>query len=193
MPFFTFAKRGIVFDYYIIICDNIFIMENKYRHVEHSFKAIINDDSQILILGSVPSVMSIQNNFYYMHHRNRFWPLMEKIFEKELVCCSPEEKTAKLLTRKIALYDSVFECDIYLSSDSKITNVIPSDIPSLIYRTNIKKILCNGNVSYNVLIKNYPHLIPMAKKMPSTSPANAAFSFEKLVVAWGNEIKANWY
>lgn len=189
-PFFCELRQ--LFDLNKKICDNTF-MENNIRHVVHSFEPIISGECEALILGSVPSVMSMQNNFYYMHPRNRFWLLMEKILGEELVNCIPQEKTNKLLKSKIGLYDSIFECDIYLSSDSKISSVIPSDIPSLIKGTNVKKILCNGGVSYNILIKNYPDLLPMAVKMPSTSPANAAFSFDKLIAKWSKELSAFSY
>lgn len=174
------------------MCDNAF-MENNIRHVKHSFNAIINADCEILILGSVPSVMSMQNNFYYMHPKNRFWRLMENICGEAMADKSPQEKTDILLNKKIGLYDSIFECDIYLSSDSRISNITPSDIPSLIEGTNIKKILCNGSASYIIMKKNYPRLMPITKKMPSTSPANAAFTFEKLLCQWSKEFKAVSY
>ncbi len=132
--------------------------------------------------------MSVNNNFYYMHPKNRFWLLVEKILGEKLIEFTPKEKAEILLKNKIALYDSVSECDIYLSSDSKIINVIPSDIPSLIKDTKIKKILCNGNVSYSVLTKNHIELLPITIKMPSTSPANASFTLEKLISAWSKEL-----
>ncbi len=154
------------------------------RHVKHPFPAVIDKGCHTLILGSVPSVKSVEGNFYYMHPRNRFWKVLSAIFGKDLYGASIEERKSFLLSRGIALYDSVEECDIESSKDSAIFNVVPADVPSLILQADIRRILCNGKASYNYLVSAYPELKSMAISLPSTSPANAAISLEELVTIW---------
>lgn len=154
------------------------------RHVKHPFGAVIDNDSKILILGSVPSVKSVENNFYYMHPKNRFWKMLSALLGVDLYSADIPTRKHELLSRGIALYDSVEECDISGSSDSKITNVIPADIPHLIENTKIIRIFCNGAASYSNLLKYHPTLEAIVTKLPSTSPANAACSLERLIEAW---------
>ncbi len=151
------------------------------RHVKHTFPPVVDTECKILILGSVPSIKSIEADFYYGHPQNRFWKVLSLIYGEDFSNVNKEEKQNLLLKHHIALYDSVEECDILGSSDAHITNVIPSDIEAIIANTKISKIFCNGNTSYK-LFKKY-HSIP-AVLLPSTSPANANWSIEKLVDAW---------
>ncbi|MDE6302259.1 MAG: DNA-deoxyinosine glycosylase, partial [Clostridia bacterium] len=143
------------------------------RHIKHPFGAVIDKNCKILILGSVPSVKSVEGSFYYMHPHNRFWKVMSALLGEDLIAADITTRAAILLKHHIALYDSVEECDIEGSSDSKISNVIPADIPSLIASTSITRIFCNGTASYNNLLKYHPNLENIATKLPSTSPANA--------------------
>ena len=154
------------------------------RHVKHPFGAVIDNECKILILGSVPSVKSVENNFYYMHPKNRFWKVMSALLGVDLYSADIDTRKRVLLSHGIALYDSVEECDISGSSDSKISNVIPADIPKLIKNTKISHIFCNGAASYANLLKYHPQLEAITTKLPSTSPANAACSLEKLIEAW---------
>ena len=154
------------------------------RHVKHPFGAVIDSECKILILGSVPSVKSVENNFYYMHPKNRFWKVMSALLGVDLYSADIDTRKRVLLSHGIALYDSVEECDISGSSDSKISNVIPADIPNLIASTKISHIFCNGTASYANLLKYHPQLEAITTKLPSTSPANAACSLEKLIEAW---------
>ena len=154
------------------------------RHVKHPFGAVIDSECKILILGSVPSVKSVENNFYYMHPKNRFWKVLSALLGEDLYSADIPTRKRVLLSNNIALYDSVEECDISGSSDSKISNVIPADIPKLIEGTRISHIFCNGTASYANLLKYHPQLAPITTKLPSTSPANAACSLESLFEAW---------
>ncbi|MCM1306182.1 MAG: DNA-deoxyinosine glycosylase [Bacteroides sp.] len=154
------------------------------RHVKHPFGAVIDGECKILILGSVPSVKSVENNFYYMHPKNRFWKVLSALLDCDLYNANVSARKSALLSRHIALYDSVEECDISGSSDSKISNVIPADIPALIGGTKISHIYCNGAASYTYLLKYHPQLGYMTTKLPSTSPANAACTLEALTDAW---------
>ncbi len=154
------------------------------RHIKHPFPAVIDGNSRILILGSVPSIKSVEGNFYYMHPQNRFWRVLSSLFNTDLYSMSVEERKSFLLSHHVALYDSVEECDIEGSSDSKISNVTPADIQSLVDCSQISHIFCNGKASYNVFLKYHPTLSPIASILPSTSPANAVFTLDKLISEW---------
>lgn len=136
----------------------------------YSFKPIYDKNSKILILGSMASVESLKQGFYYMHPRNRFWPTMAKITGNP-VPESIDGKRAFLLENGIALMDSIYSCDREGSLDSDIKNAVPSDIPAVLAATDIKAVFCNGKKSYAVAKKAYPAID--FKCLPSTSPANA--------------------
>lgn len=154
------------------------------RHIKHPFPAVIDGNSKILILGSVPSIKSVEGNFFYMHPQNRFWRVLSTLFNTDLYSMSVTERKEFLLSHSIALYDSVEECDIEGSSDSKISNVIPADIHGLVDSSKISHIFCNGKASYSVFLKYNPTLADIASVLPSTSPANAVFTLDKLVEEW---------
>lgn len=159
------------------------------RHIKHPFPAVVDSKSRILILGSVPSIKSVENNFYYMHPKNRFWKVLSAIFGVDLYSATVDERISFLLKNKIALYDSVEECDIEASKDSAISNVVPADIPSLVAKSEISHIFCNGKASLYYLLSAYPEYESITTLLPSTSPANAQFSLEKLIEAWKVIIK----
>ena len=156
------------------------------RHIKHPFPPVIDEDCKILILGSVPSVKSVEQNFYYGHPQNRFWKVLSAVLGEDFVLSNEENKTDKrktlLLKHHVALYDSVEECDILGSSDAHVKNVVPSDMEGLIKSTKISKIFCNGATSLKYFEKYHKTL--SATLLPSTSPANAAWTLDKLVDAW---------
>lgn len=154
------------------------------RQFIHTFEPIINADSEILILGSVPSVASVAKGFYYMHPQNRFWGLLTALLGKDFLNADFEGKKALLLQSKIALYDAVIRCEIYGSSDLKVKNIAPADLVKLTANTKVKKIFCNGALSYKTALKNNRALADIIIPLPSTSPANAAFNFERLKENW---------
>ena len=99
-----------------------------------------------------------------------------------------EEKKCFLEKHKIAVYDSISECTICGSSDSSISNVVPSDIKKIVSACKIAKILANGKTAAKYFLKYQDkNLCSMLKTLPSTSPANAVYSVQKLVEIWGNE------
>ena len=140
------------------------------RHIVHPFAPVMDARCTVLILGSVPSVRSVEEGFYYMHPKNRFWPVIGTLTGEDYAAMN--------------LYDAVYECDIMLSSDSKAKNIVPADIPALIGGTRVQRIFCNGALSYATLVKYHPSLEPMAEKLPSTSPANASYNMPRLIAAW---------
>lgn len=160
----------------------------EYTHVTHTFGPVYDEASRVLILGSFPSVKSRENQFYYGHPQNRFWKMLAEIAGEE-VPGTIEEKKIFLLNRRIAVWDVIESCEIEGSSDSSIRNVVANDMDIILQQAPIEKILCNGGKAYELFLKycaapGYPPV----KKMPSTSPANAAWRLDKLVEAWNEEL-----
>ncbi len=156
--------------------------------VIHPIQPVFDENSRILILGSFPSVKSREEMFFYGHPGNRFWRVVAEVFESNLPN-TVEEKRAFLLENRIALWDVIASCDILGSSDSSIKNVVPNDISRILVTADVKAIFVNGKTAekyYNKYIKNM--VFREAICLPSTSPANAAWSAERLVSAW-NVIK----
>lgn len=156
----------------------------EYEHIVHSFEPVYDKASEILILGTLPSVKSRENNFYYGHKQNRFWKVLATLL-KEPVPDTIEEKKAMLLAHRIAMWDVIQSCDIKGSSDSSIKNVQPTDIGMILEKTNITRIYANGNKA-GQLYKRYQFPVTGIEAMvlPSTSPANAAWSLDRLCEAW---------
>ena len=152
--------------------------------VKHEIPPVYDENSKILILGSFPSVKSRENQFFYHHPQNRFWKTLAAV----VGCDTPisiEEKKKFLLTNNIAVWDVIASCEIEGSSDSSIKNVVVNDFNSIIYKSNIKQIFCNGGKSYDLYRKYCEKSTSMkAIKLPSTSPANARFSLDKLIAEW---------
>ena len=149
-----------------------------------TFPPVYNRESKILILGTAPSIKSVEDAFFYGHPQNRFWKVLARLCNSE-VPATIEQKKAMLLKNRIALWDVIDECDITGSADSSIKNVVPADIAGLLAKTNITKIFCNGKTAGNLYEKFCKEHTGMeAVVLPSTSPANAAFSLEKLVECW---------
>ena len=148
----------------------------------HSFGAFYSKDSIYLFLGSFPSVKSRERNFYYMHPKNRFYPLLEEVFKDSFTTQDIEEKKVLLKKHKIALFDVIESCEITGSSDSSIKNIKVNDIEKILNHSNIQKIILNGKLAYNLFIKYFPNLINKAFYLPSTSPANAKCSLTNLKI-----------
>lgn len=154
---------------------------SEIRHVVHTFLPVISENTTVLLLGSVPSVKSMEQGFYYMHKQNRFWKVLSLLLGEDLYN-SPIANRIEVLKRVgIGLYDAVEECDIQGSSDNKIYNVVPTDLEKLIKGTKVNAIFCLGDKSYLIATKNNATLKGIIKKLPSTSPANAKMSLENLV------------
>ena len=150
----------------------------------HNIPPVYDINSKVLILGSFPSVKSREAKFFYGHPQNRFWKVLATLL-KEPVPDTIEEKKAMLLAHRIALWDVIQSCDIKGSSDSSIKNVQPTDIGMILEKTNVTQIYANGNKA-GQLYKRYQFSVTgiEATVLPSTSPANAAWSFDRLCEAW---------
>ena len=154
----------------------------------HPFPPLYDARARVLILGSFPSVRSREQQFFYGHPQNRFWRVLSALFGEEPPQ-SVEEKRALVLRRRLALWDTIAACEIAGSSDASITNVVPNDLRPILDGAEIRAIFCNGGTSYrwyNALLREA--LGREATLLPSTSPANARWTQEKLVEAWGGAI-----
>ena len=155
-----------------------------YIHIKHGFEPVFSDTSKILILGTLPSVKSRENNFYYGHPQNRFWKVLAAVYNAP-VPQDIAQKKAFLLANNTAVWDVIAECDIIGSSDSSIKNVVPSDIAYLLEKAPIERIYANGGTAKRLYDKYQKDLCGREIiQLPSTSPANAAWDMEKLIKAW---------
>ena len=154
------------------------------ERIEHPIAPVYNKDSKILILGSFPSVKSREQGFFYGHPQNRFWKVVAAVHD----CVVPttiEEKRVFLLEHRIAVWDVIQSCEIVGSSDSSIKDVVANDLRVILDVADIRQIFVNGKKAEE-LYKKYiaPQIGRDAVCLPSTSPANAAWSVDRLVVEW---------
>lgn len=151
---------------------------------EHTIGYLFDKNSKILILGSFPSVASREQGFFYGHKQNRFWKVLSNVLSQK----TPEtidEKREFLLNNNIALWDVIASCEITGSSDSSIKNVVPNNIDIILKNADIHAVFTNGRTSFKLYNKYiYPKTGISPVYLPSTSPANAAFSLEKLCEQW---------
>jgi len=152
----------------------------------HNISPIWDANSRILILGSFPSVKSREGQFFYHHPQNRFWRVLAEVLGCPLPCTT-EEKKAMLLSHRIALWDVIASCEVTGSSDSSIRNAVPNDLSEI--RVPLQAIFCNGQTAHKLYRRfHQPVLHREAVLLPSTSPANAAWTQERLVRAWQEAI-----
>ena len=150
-------------------------MKASAKKVIHPLDAIYDEHSRVLILGSFPSVISRQNKMYYANKTNRFWAVMEALFNEEIT--NHEVFCHK---RHIAMWDVIHSCTIEGSSDSSIKNVKTNDIAGLVHKSNIQLIVTTGKKAA-VLYNQYIHLDIPHISLPSTSAANATMRLEQLI------------
>lgn len=161
----------------------------EYQKVRHEFEPVFNKESRILILGSFPSVKSREQQFYYGHPQNRFWKVIAGLTGYP-VPQTIEEKKAMLLENRIAVWDVIAECEIIGSSDSSIKNVRPADLNRILQEADIQQIYANGNTAKKLFERFQRQCCGRdIIGLPSTSPANAAFSLERLLEAWNCILK----
>lgn len=157
---------------------------SEYEWIKQPFEPVFNSQSEILILGSLPSVKSREQGFYYGHPQNRFWKVIAGVYGIA-VPKSIDEKKQMLYECRIAVWDVIESCRIKGSSDSSIKDVTAADFTEILGCSSIKKIFANGKTAaklYNKLAKEKTGM--EITELPSTSPANAAYSIEKLIDVW---------
>ncbi len=156
----------------------------EYQHIVHPFGPLYDENSRILILGSLPSVKSREQQFFYGHPQNRFWPLLASLFGEQPPV-TIEEKKALALRHHIAMWDTIYSCDIRGSSDSSIRNAVPTDLKTVLENSRITRVFCNGRTSGRYYHRFQEKILGIpAVELPSTSPANAAWTMERLREAW---------
>ncbi len=150
----------------------------------HPIPPVWDAHSEILILGSFPSVKSREVAFFYGHPQNRFWTVTAALFH-ESTPQTVADRRVFLLRNHLALWDVIASCRITGSSDSSIRDVIPNDIRPLLEAAPIRGIFTNGQTAFRLYQR---HLLPQLGReavcLPSTSPANAAWSRDRLIAAW---------
>ena len=157
-----------------------------YQHISHGFDPVYDEHSRVLVLGSFPSVLSRENRFYYGNPRNRFWRVMADVLgEKEPATDDIAAKRALLLRHGVALWDVIESCDVRGSSDASIRNVVPADVARITGVAPIRAVFCNGGTAGRLYARWLEPVTGLpAVTLPSTSPANAAWSAERLAARW---------
>lgn len=152
--------------------------------VVHPIKPTYDAGSEILILGSFPSVKSRETGYFYGHPQNRFWRVLAAIYEDTVPEEIPEKRTF-LLRHHVAVWDVIASCEITGSSDTSIRNVTANDLSVILNQAHIKRIFLNGRTAEKMYRKYTEKKVDIpAVCLPSTSPANAAWSVERLIKAW---------
>ena len=151
----------------------------------HPIPPFYDTDSEILILGSFPSVKSREQMFFYGHPQNRFWKVISAVMGTDTPV-TIDEKSNFIHANHIALWDVIASCDITGSSDGSIKNVVANDLTEILENADVKQIFVNGKTAekyYNKYIRDT--VGREAVYLPSTSPANAGWSVDGLVEDWG--------
>lgn len=156
--------------------------------IKHPIPPVVDESCRLLILGSFPSVKSRKDGFFYGHPQNRFWKVMAAVLAEPLPA-DIDTKRDMLLRHHIALWDVIASCQIEGSSDASIKNATPVDISKVIDTAQISRIICNGALSGKLYKQHLQRMTGIeAVVLPSTSPANAAWSLERLIDAWRSEL-----
>lgn len=154
------------------------------ERVEHTLAPICDEHSRVMVLGTMPSPLSRECGMYYGNPRNRFWPVLAAVFD-EPVPRDNDERRALALRHGVALWDVLRSCSIHGASDASISDAVPNDVAGLLDRTGIRRVFTTGAAAARLYKKL---LLPTtgieAAALPSTSPANASWSLERLVEAY---------
>lgn len=150
----------------------------------HAIPPVYDRHSRVLILGSFPSVRSREEGFFYGHPQNRFWKVLAAVFSAPVPVSVPEKK-AFLLSHGIALWDVIARCEITGSSDASVRNAEPTDLSVILQNASVRRVYCNGTLAYDLYRRYQLSLTGLeAVRLPSTSPANAAWTESRLREAW---------
>ena len=152
--------------------------------IKHPIPPLYDENSEVLILGSFPSVKSREAAFFYGHPQNRFWRVLAALYG-EAAPQTIAEKKEMLARRHVALWDVIASCSIVGSSDSSIRDVTANDLRPILRGSRVGRIYVNGGTAARLYHKYIePELGIPSVCLPSTSPANAAWNTEKLTAAW---------
>ena len=154
------------------------------ERIDHPFLPVVDENCRILILGSFPSVKSREDGFFYGHPQNRFWRMLATIFGED-VPADIHTKTALLLRHHVALWDVIASCEITGSADASVKHAVPVDIDRVLSVATIEQVICNGSLAGKLYQKHLESIVDLKPTvLPSTSPANAAWSLAQLVNIW---------
>lgn len=150
-----------------------------------SFAPVAGESARALILGSWPSPQSRQQQFYYGHPRNRFWPLLATLAGQPAPLTVPEKRQL-ILQNVLALWDVLESCTIRGASDASIRDAVPNAVPQLARSLGVQAVFCNGAAAWNYYCRFHRSQLAdiPAFRLPSTSPANAAFDMRRLEREW---------
>lgn len=158
--------------------------------IVHPVEALFNENSEILILGTFPSVKSREAKFFYGHPQNRFWRVMARLCDADIPQ-TVEDKKKLILDNHFALWDVIHSCDVEGSADSSIKNVVPNDISVILKNSKVSRIFVNGKKAESLYKKYLEKETGItAVCLPSTSPANASWSEDRLTEYWRSHIFA---
>lgn len=155
-----------------------------------SFPPVINQHTRVLIIGSMPGAASLQAKQYYAYKHNQFWKLISNLFYNGKPFNSYNQKLQLLLKHKVGLWDTLRACEREGSSDSRIHQALANDFPSLLNNyPNVHTLLFNGQTAHKYFVKFFAHLPHITYQvLPSTSPANAAVSYQEKYIRWKDAI-----
>jgi len=157
----------------------------KAQQVNHAFEPVFDQNSRILVLGTMPSPASRQNGFYYSHPRNRFWPVVAQLLAEPLPA-TPEEKRSLLLRHGIALWDVLASCTIAGAEDSSIRRPVANDLRPILQAAPIAAVFTTGGKAHQLYRRHcLPHTGIEDIPLPSTSPANCRIGTQELLTAYG--------
>ena len=154
-------------------------------HVEHCIAPTFDEHSRVLVLGTMPSPRSREEGYNYGHPRNRFWQVLAALANKPLPTTN-EAKRSFCLRHGIALWDVLASCDIEGASDASIRNPQPNQLSLITKSAPIQAVFCTGAKAHELYRKLgcEQECGFAATRLPSTSPANAACSLERLIEAY---------
>lgn len=151
------------------------------------FPPLIDDNAQILIIGTMPSVKSLDRKEYYAHPRNAFWKIISKLYNNGVDFSDFTQKKACIFSHQLALWDNLKYCERNGSLDSNIKNMVPNDFEALLKSyPHIGRLIFNGQMSFQIFKRFHSELLEKYQYfvLPSTSPANASLSFDKKLALW---------
>lgn len=144
----------------------------------------VGPQTRLLILGSFPSRASLQAQQYYAHPRNQFWTLLAALFDEDLTRMPYDARLQVVLGRGVGIWDVYAACERQGSMDATITKAQPNDLRALAAGLpQLRAIAHNGGESAR-LMRLTCSLVPACHRLPSTSPANASWSFARKLEAW---------
>lgn len=152
----------------------------------HCFEPVVDGRSRVLVLGTMPSVASLEEGFYYAHPRNAFWPILARLMGVEAPQSAPARRALALASR-VALWDVARCCVRRGSGDAAMRQVEVNDFGGLFARyPRLSAVFLNGGTAYRLFTRRAAGAAAgrAVYSMPSTSPAYT-LSFEEKLAAWG--------